>query len=117
MDSFPRVHTFFSSISNRCLRMLCLKAHPPSKPIEISAPFNFKEGPAMQFPGYSEDDISLMREKALASTAIVEDGIFDSATRKVVPGTWGGSSSCELVERAVFNPRRVSKGVFTLSEG
>merc|ERR1711964_947293 len=87
-----------------------VKSPPPSRAIEISAPFNFKEGPAIHFPGYSEDDISLMREKALASTAIVEDGRFDYHTKKVVPRSRGGSFSCGLGERMVYHARRVSKG-------
>lgn len=51
-----------------------------------------------------------MREKALASTAVVEDGRFDFATRKVVPRSRGGSFGCGLGERVVYHARRVSKG-------
>ncbi|KAH9220121.1 hypothetical protein DL95DRAFT_290440, partial [Leptodontidium sp. 2 PMI_412] len=75
-----------------------------------SAPFDFKEGPAVHFPGYSEDDISLMREKALASTAVFEDGRFDYGTKRVTPRARGGSFSCGLGERVVYHARRVSKG-------
>ncbi|KAL2070613.1 hypothetical protein VTL71DRAFT_13639 [Oculimacula yallundae] len=109
MAPSPQVHNFFSGFRTRCLEVFCLKSSPTSKIIEISAPFDFKEGPAVHFPGYSEDDISLMREKALASTAIVEDGRFDYNTRRVVPRSRGGSFSCGLGERVVYHARKVSK--------
>merc|ERR1711964_284008 len=105
MMPLPQIHKFFSGIGTRCRQLLCLKSPPPSRAIEISAPFNFKEGPAIHFPGYSEDDISLMREKALASTAVVEDGRFDYHTKRVVLRSRGGSFSCGLGERMVYHAR------------
>ncbi|KAK0119840.1 hypothetical protein ONS95_011272 [Cadophora gregata] len=110
MTPLPQIHNFFSDIGSRCRQVLCLKPSSPPKVIQISAPFDFKEGPAIHFPGYSEDDISLMREKALASTAVVEDGRFDYHTKRVVPRSRGGSFSCGLGERVVYHARRVSKG-------
>ncbi|CZT45347.1 uncharacterized protein RSE6_05650 [Rhynchosporium secalis] len=103
-------HNFFSNLGNRCIGVFCMKTSPPAKIIEISAPFDFKEGPVVHFPGYSEDDISLMREKALASTAVVEDGRFHYGTRRVVPRSRRGSLTCGLGERVVYHARRVSKG-------
>ncbi|PVH87441.1 hypothetical protein DL98DRAFT_509707, partial [Cadophora sp. DSE1049] len=55
MTPLPQIHNFFSDIGTRCRQILCLKSPPRPKAIEISAPFNFKEGPAIHFPGYSED--------------------------------------------------------------
>lgn len=78
--------------------------------MDISAPFDFKEGPVVNFPGYSEDDISLMREKAIASTAIVEDGEFDLASRPHLPRSRPNSFGCGLGGRVVYHARRLSKG-------
>ncbi|KAG4435512.1 hypothetical protein IFR05_009011 [Cadophora sp. M221] len=56
MTPLPQLHNFFSDIGTRCLQVFCLKSSPQPKIIEISAPFDFKEGPAVHFPGYSEDE-------------------------------------------------------------
>lgn len=53
--------------------------------------------------------ISLMREKALASTAIVEDGEFDLASRPHLPRSRPNSFGCGLGDR-VYHARRLSKG-------
>ncbi|PQE32164.1 hypothetical protein CJF32_00001768 [Rutstroemia sp. NJR-2017a WRK4] len=66
-----------SRFGSKCAESLGLK-QKPSKPISISAPFNFQEGPAVMFPGYSEDDISLMKEKAIASTAYLDAALADA---------------------------------------
>ncbi|KAH7354939.1 hypothetical protein BKA65DRAFT_231315 [Rhexocercosporidium sp. MPI-PUGE-AT-0058] len=110
MGPLTQIHNLFSDIGTRCLQVFCLKSPPPPKPIEISAPFDFKEGPAVHLPGYSEDDISLMREKALASTAVFDDGRFDYGPRREISRSRGGSFSCGLGERVVYHARKVSKG-------
>ncbi|PBP28169.1 hypothetical protein BUE80_DR000959, partial [Diplocarpon rosae] len=106
----PQIHKFLSNISNKCLKVFCQKPLPPTKNIEISAPFNLTEGPAIHFPGYSEDDISLMREKALASTAVVEEGRFEISTGRVVPRTRGGSFSYGFEKQVANHGRRFSRG-------
>ncbi|PMD62682.1 uncharacterized protein K444DRAFT_347709 [Hyaloscypha bicolor E] len=99
-----------SKIRSKCRNTLGLKSSSKHKRVEISAPFDFKEGPAVNFPGYSEDDISLMREKAIASTAIVEDGEFDLASRIQRPRSRASSFGCGLGGRVVYHARRLSKG-------
>ena len=54
--------------------------------------------------------ISLMREKAIASTAIVEDGEFDLASRIQRPRSRASSYGCGLGGRVVYHARRLSKG-------
>ncbi|KUJ16302.1 uncharacterized protein LY89DRAFT_669830 [Mollisia scopiformis] len=103
-------------IGNRCLESLGFKSKPRPK-LEISSPFNFKEGPAIHFPGYSEDDISLMREKAIASTAIVEaeDGDLEQfeqydLSRRDGARSRASSYSCGFGGRVISHARRVSRG-------
>ncbi|CZR65001.1 uncharacterized protein PAC_14901 [Phialocephala subalpina] len=103
-------------IGNRCLETLGLKSKPRPK-LEISPPFNFQSGPAIHFPGYSEDDISLMREKAIASTAIVDDAdaeleAFDhfDVSRREDARSRASSYSCGLGGRVVHHARRMSRG-------
>ncbi|CAL3971429.1 hypothetical protein PZA11_007911 [Diplocarpon coronariae] len=110
MKLLSEIHIFLSNISNKCLKVLSLKPPPPTKHVRISPPFNLTEGPAIHFPGYSEDDISLMREKALASTAVVEEGRFELCTGRVVPRSRSGSSSCGFGEQVAYHARRASNG-------
>jgi hypothetical protein len=51
-----------------------------------------------------------MREKAIASTAIVEDGEFDFASRPQRPGSRASSFGCGLGGKVVYHARRLSKG-------
>jgi hypothetical protein len=51
-----------------------------------------------------------MREKAIASTAIVEDDEFDLASRPHLPHSRPNSFSCGLGGRVVYHARRLSKG-------
>ncbi|KAG9247350.1 hypothetical protein BJ878DRAFT_190163 [Calycina marina] len=99
----------FSDFVNKCLESTGIK-RKPRKQVDISAPFDFKAGPTMHFPGYSEDDISLMREKAIASTAIVnEDSDFDLTTRIQRPHSRASSHDCGFGKRMTHHARRVSK--------
>lgn len=54
--------------------------------------------------------ISLMREKAIASTAVVEDGHFDLASRPKQPRSRAFLYGCGLGDRALYHARRLSKG-------
>ncbi len=51
-----------------------------------------------------------MREKAIASTAIVEDGEFDLVSRLQLPRSRPNSFGCRLGDRVVYHARRLSKG-------
>ncbi|PQE17347.1 hypothetical protein CJF31_00005759 [Rutstroemia sp. NJR-2017a BVV2] len=97
-----------SRFGSKCAESLGLK-QKPSKPISISAPFNFQEGPAVMFPGYSEDDISLMKEKAIASTAVVSDcqHTYESDVSEPPSRTVSG---CGIGRCVVYHARKASKG-------
>ncbi|KAN0096367.1 hypothetical protein V8E51_015172 [Hyaloscypha variabilis] len=110
MVSCFQIQEVISKMRSKCRTSIGLKTNPKHRRVEISAPFDFKEGPAPNFPGYSEDDISLMREKAIASTAIVEDGEFDFASRPQRPGSRASSFGCGLGGKVVYHARRLSKG-------
>lgn len=51
-----------------------------------------------------------MREKAIASTAIVADGEFDLAARIRRPQSRASSHTCGLGSSVVRHARRVSRG-------
>ncbi|TVY54595.1 hypothetical protein LCER1_G002994 [Lachnellula cervina] len=85
-------------IGNKCLHGLGIKAKERRPSLVISPPFNFQSGPSVNFPGYSEDDISLMREKAIASTAVTEDDT-QKQSGQYEPRAWGeGGVACEEAE-------------------
>ncbi|TAQ85942.1 hypothetical protein B7494_g5741 [Chlorociboria aeruginascens] len=95
----------------KCLNTIrIIKRKPRRKPLQISAPFNFIEGPPMKFPGYSEDEISLMKEKAIASIAIVDDDDLDFASRSHRPRSRAGANGCGLGRKVVHHARKVSRG-------
>ncbi|KAF7865529.1 uncharacterized protein EAF02_009952 [Botrytis sinoallii] len=101
-------------LSNKCAETLGLKSKTP-KALSISAPFNFQEGPAVNLPGYSEDEISLMKEKAIASTAVVSDNhyanlnrCYDSDISESHSRT--GSHGCGVGRSVVHHARRASRG-------
>ncbi|KAF8846705.1 hypothetical protein BDZ45DRAFT_608540, partial [Acephala macrosclerotiorum] len=82
-----------------------------------SPPFNFQSGPVIHSPGYSEDDISLMREKAIASTAIVDDADADleqfdhlDLNHREGARSRASSYSCGQGRRAVHHAQRMSRG-------
>ncbi|KAH6676276.1 hypothetical protein B0J14DRAFT_351384 [Halenospora varia] len=113
---FPHV---LSRIGNKCLARIGIKSKQDPKPLVISSPFNFQNGPAVNFPGYSESDISLLKEKAIASTAITNDDVvvlgsnnsefeFPSG-RTQRPHSRAGSTGCGLGSRVVYHARRVSR--------
>jgi len=105
--------SIFSRIGKRCVKTLGLKRAPVrSKRLEISAPFDFKEGPKVNLPGYSEDEISLMKEKAIASTAVVEDsdGEFNFGARRDGPRSLASPHGCGLGRTMVYHARKVSRG-------
>ncbi|KAH8593455.1 hypothetical protein B0O99DRAFT_688674 [Bisporella sp. PMI_857] len=102
-----------SKFRNNFLETLKLK-RKSRRNLDISAPFNFKEGPTMHFPGYSEDDISLMREKAIASTAIVsEDSELDLPSRFRRPHSSASLHRCGLASRVSRHARRVSRTIYS----
>jgi hypothetical protein len=51
-----------------------------------------------------------MREKAIASTAIVQDGDFDMASRIQRPRSRASTNGCGLGSKVVFHARKVSRG-------
>ncbi|CAG8981425.1 hypothetical protein HYALB_00012770 [Hymenoscyphus albidus] len=111
--SCSQFSSFICRIGNKCLQTVGIKSKPASKSLIISSPYNFQEGPAVNFPGYSQDDISLMKEKAIASTAVTDDGESDfnfPARRPSRPHSRAGSASCGLGKRVVYHARRVSRG-------
>ncbi|QSZ34423.1 hypothetical protein DSL72_006015 [Monilinia vaccinii-corymbosi] len=100
--------------SNKFAELFGIKPKTP-KPILISAPFNFQAGPAVHLPGYSEDEISLMKEKAIASTAVVSDNrhtnlnrCYDSDMSESNSGA--GSHGCGIGRSMVYQARRASRG-------
>ncbi|KAA8571205.1 hypothetical protein MFRU_075g00060 [Monilinia fructicola] len=104
----------FLKFSKKCAETLRIRPKTP-KTISISAPFNFQEGPAVNLPGYSEDEISLMKEKAIASTAVVSDNrytnlnrCYDSDISESHSGT--GSHGCGIGRSVVYHARRASRG-------
>ncbi|EPE35784.1 hypothetical protein GLAREA_05122 [Glarea lozoyensis ATCC 20868] len=110
---------FICKIGNKCLETFGLKYKPERKSLVISSPYDFKEGPAVNFPGYSQDDISLMKEKAIASTAVTEDLGFESSSRESWVGRKGiigrerrvvSAGSGFGMKRVVAHARRVSRG-------
>ncbi|KAJ8060260.1 hypothetical protein OCU04_010601 [Sclerotinia nivalis] len=104
----------FSKFSNKCAETFRMKPKTP-KTLSISAPFNFQEGPAVNLPGYSEDEISLMKEKAIASTAVASDNhhanlnrcydsdISESHSRMA-------SHGCGIGRSVAYHARRASRG-------
>merc|ERR1712098_806838 len=112
MMPLPQIHKFFSGIGTRCRQLLCLKSPPPSRAIEISAPFNFKEGPAIHFPGYSEDDISLMRENALPPLRLSRTGDSIITLRKWFPGHGEALSAVGLGRGWYIMLEGSAKGLF-----
>ncbi|KAG0653099.1 hypothetical protein D0Z07_0319 [Hyphodiscus hymeniophilus] len=111
------VPNLFSRIGNSCLHTFGRKPKPqplnivsPENRPCISAPFDFKEGPAFNFQdlGYSEEeaDLDLMREKAIASTAITENGEYDFAARIRRPQSRASSHTCGLGSKVVYHARR-----------
>ncbi|KAG9235849.1 hypothetical protein BJ875DRAFT_256670 [Amylocarpus encephaloides] len=108
---FSQFPTFFCRIGNKFLETIGIKTRTERKPIVISSPYDFKEGPSVNFPGYSQDDISLMKEKAIASTAVTEYGEYDFADRRRSrPHSRAGSTSCGIGKQVVYHARRVSRG-------
>ncbi|RDL30778.1 uncharacterized protein BP5553_10123 [Venustampulla echinocandica] len=121
------ISNFISRTRNRFLETLGLTGKPAPKELVISSPFDFQHGPAMSFPGYSQDDISLLKEKALASAAMnpnakspttnvstptLDDLEFDFASRPPSrPRSRAESARCGLGRRVVFHARKVSRGV------
>ncbi|TVY80944.1 hypothetical protein LSUE1_G004133 [Lachnellula suecica] len=107
---------FISRIGVKCLHCLGIKPKSRRPSMVIVLPtFNFQSGPAVNFPGYSEDDISLMREKAIASIAVTEDGSYSSSDdfasrRPSRPRSRAGSTRYGLGRRVVWHARRVSRG-------
>ncbi|TVY34425.1 hypothetical protein LSUB1_G006487 [Lachnellula subtilissima] len=92
-------------IGNKCLHGLGIKAKERRPSLVIS-------GPSVNFPGYSEDDISLMREKAIASTAITEDDVSDDdfvSRHPSQPRSRAGSTSFGLGAKMVWHARRFSR--------
>jgi len=80
------------------------------KVVDISAPYNFKLGPAINFPGYSEDDISLMREKAIASIAIVDEEHYGLAARIQRPHSRTSCNSCgHGSSKVLLHSKRISR--------
>ncbi|TVY48854.1 hypothetical protein LOCC1_G000990 [Lachnellula occidentalis] len=99
-------------LGNKCLHGLGFKAKERRPSLVISPPFNFQSGPSVNFPGYSEDDISLMREKAIASTAITEDDVSDDdfvSRHPSRPRSRAGSTSFGLGAKMVRHARRFSR--------
>jgi len=99
---------------NKCAEAFGIKPKTP-KSISISAPFNFQEGPSVNFPGYSEDEISLMKEKAIASTAVVSDVHYPNRNRCYdsdisEPHSRVDSHGCGIGRSVVSHARRASRG-------
>ncbi|KIN00334.1 hypothetical protein OIDMADRAFT_54931 [Oidiodendron maius Zn] len=70
--SCTQIRGFVSKVKRNCLETLGLK-QKNYKTVNIGSPFNFQQGPPVDIPGFAEYDISLLREKAIASTAIAND--------------------------------------------
>jgi hypothetical protein len=51
-----------------------------------------------------------MREKAIASTAVVEDGKFNFNSRFQRPASLASAHGCGLGSQVVYHARRVSRG-------
>lgn len=51
-----------------------------------------------------------MREKAIASTAIVEDGEFDMSSRIQRPRSRASAHGCGLGTKVALHARKVSRG-------
>ncbi|KAL3418460.1 hypothetical protein PVAG01_10176 [Phlyctema vagabunda] len=126
-----------STAGHKCLKVVGLEASAPkAKTLQISAPFDFKTGPSVPFPGFSESEISLMKEKAIASTAVVSSEheypdytTFRSTTSSPPPPPQASSSSrrtsqyplgharidshaSSIRHRVVLHARRVSRTHF-----
>lgn len=78
--------------TSRLVRLMGLKQkpQPQRRTLQISKPFNFKHENAT-LPGYSEDEIAILKEKAAASRVGVapdhHDGRMTSPRRAPVPPT------------------------------
>lgn len=108
-----QIHTLMARVNDKCLGALRLKPRLAKKrsAMQISAPYDFKPGPAVHLPGYSEDEISLMKDQAIASTAIhSESEPFDIAlygTRRRAGS--GGSDNNTNRATALQTGRRVAR--------
>jgi hypothetical protein len=84
--------------TSRLVRLIGLKQkpQPQRRTLQISKPFNFKHVNA-SLPGYSEDEIAILKEKAAASRLGVapehEDDRLTSPRRAPAPPSMAGSTA------------------------